>query len=120
MSERQTIVVEDVLEMLRQGKTRDEIGTHYGLNGVDLKKLFQHPQLKGRRTHKEPSFIVVSRAESSVEVGGSNEGAMPETSEPEMAQAPGPIEEEGHHADAIPETVVDEVAEEQNEPTWEN
>jgi len=61
MSERQQIVVEDVLEMLADGKTREEIQAHYGLNGVELKKLFMHEQLKGRRTHKVPTFEIVSR-----------------------------------------------------------
>jgi hypothetical protein len=38
--------------MLANGKTREEIGQHFGLNAVQLKKVFEHPQLKGRKTKK--------------------------------------------------------------------
>ena len=61
MEERKQIIIEDVQDMLVDGKTRDEIGSHYGLNGVETKRLFSHPELKGRRTHKAPTFDLVSR-----------------------------------------------------------
>ena len=55
------IKVSDVLEMLNQGKERSEIAAHYGLNGSELKQLFQHPQLKGKKTKKVkvPTFVIV-------------------------------------------------------------
>jgi hypothetical protein len=61
MSEMKQIVVEDVLEMLQQGKTRKEIQNHYELNGVEAKILFSDPALKGKRTYKKRNFVVVSR-----------------------------------------------------------
>ena len=87
MSEKRQIVVEDVLEMLEAGKTRAEIKEHYGLNGVELKKLFQHEDLKGKRTHKERSFEIVTRADLN---GGEPASEVTETVEeeaPEMEEA---------------------------------
>lgn len=74
--QKREIVVEDVIEMLESGKTRKEIQAHYGLNGVELKTLFNHPDLKGRRTHKTRDFVIVTRAEQ--QAGGSNEGLIEE------------------------------------------
>lgn len=81
MSEQKQIIVEDVIEMLESGKTREEIKTHYDLNGVELKSLFNHPDLKGRRTHKKRSFVVVTRAETTAEVDESADTVEEQLSE---------------------------------------
>lgn len=52
-----------VLEMLKEGKTREDIRNHYGLSKTELKDLFQHEKLKGRKTHKAPSFVIVDDIE---------------------------------------------------------
>ena len=57
------IIVEDVLEMLENGKTRDEIQEHYGLTNPELKQLFKHPELKGKKTKKVVEVNVMTRAE---------------------------------------------------------
>jgi hypothetical protein len=44
-----TLKTVDVLAMLEEGKTREEIGAHYSLNKSDTKKLFAHPDLKGKK-----------------------------------------------------------------------
>lgn len=49
----------DVLQMLKDGMTREEIRLHYGLSKMDLKRLFQHPELKGRRTRPKPKFTIL-------------------------------------------------------------
>ena len=56
------IKISDVLGMLNNGNTRKEIQEHYGLNGVEVKTLFSHPELKGKKTKKkkELSFIIVN------------------------------------------------------------
>lgn len=48
---------QDVLDFLADGKTREEIREHYGLNKSDLNKLFQHDLLKGKKTKKAPGFV---------------------------------------------------------------
>jgi hypothetical protein len=58
-SDKVKITVSSVLGMLKEGKTREEIRQHYGLSKTELKALFQHPKLKGRKTHKAPSFTLV-------------------------------------------------------------
>lgn len=56
---RPRIIVQDVLSMLKKGKSREEIREFYGLTKTDLKNLFKHDKLKGKKTHKKPGFIVV-------------------------------------------------------------
>ena len=58
------IIVEDVLQMLKDGKTRAEIGEFYGLTAGGVKKLFTHPDLKGRRTHQKFDFVVVKKEDA--------------------------------------------------------
>lgn len=58
-AEKPQIVVQDVLGMLKKGMTREEIREHYGLKKTDLKKLFQHPKLTGKKTHAKPAFTIV-------------------------------------------------------------
>lgn len=51
-----TIDVKDVLKMLEEGKTREDIGEHYGgLNQGQIKELFSHPKLKGKKTLRRAS-----------------------------------------------------------------
>lgn len=59
MSDKVTVRVQDVLEMIEKGKTRKQIQEHYGLNGVELKTVFQHPKLKGKRTRPESRLIIL-------------------------------------------------------------
>lgn len=46
-----------ILEFLADGKTREEIREHYGLSKSDMKRVFEHPELKGRKTKKAPGFV---------------------------------------------------------------
>lgn len=57
--QRQQLSVSQVLADLADGKSREEIKEKYNLNSNDMKKLFDHPKLKGRRTKKAPSFQLV-------------------------------------------------------------
>jgi hypothetical protein len=41
--------------MMEEGKTRKQIGDHYGLNQPQTKALFDHPKLKGKKTTKQAS-----------------------------------------------------------------
>jgi hypothetical protein len=45
------ISISEVLKMLEDGKTRKEIGEHFGLSGAATKALFANEKLKGRKTH---------------------------------------------------------------------
>lgn len=61
-NEKKQISLSHVLDMLENGHTREEIGEHYGLNSTELKVLFKHEKLKGKRTKKKkpkPSFDIV-------------------------------------------------------------
>ena len=58
------IKISEVLDLLEQGKTREEIQSIYGLSVKELKMLFSHPKLKGKKTKKAPSFILVDDLEN--------------------------------------------------------
>lgn len=57
--EKVTIGVEQVLQHLKDGKTREDIANIYGITKGECKILFQDPRLKGKKTIKKPSFILV-------------------------------------------------------------
>ena len=47
------VSIPDIIRMLAEGKTRKQIGDHYGLNQPQTKALFDHPKLKGKKTTKQ-------------------------------------------------------------------
>jgi hypothetical protein len=55
------IGIKQVLDMLSNGQTREEIRLHYGLNKTELGQLFKHPELKGKKTKKPKAaaFVIV-------------------------------------------------------------
>lgn len=67
--ERAQIKVSEVLGMLEEGKTRDEIKTHYELSHTEMTVLFKHPKLKGRRTHKKLPFVIIDDTEETEDLG---------------------------------------------------
>ena len=61
MSERKQISVSEVIEDLNNGLNRLQIGEKYGLTAREVKIMFQHPSLKGKKVKKvfEPSFELI-------------------------------------------------------------
>jgi hypothetical protein len=55
------IGIAQVLQMLKNGKTREEIRVHYSITKTDLGLLFKHPALIGKKTikAKTPAFTIV-------------------------------------------------------------
>lgn len=66
MSEKKQITISSVLSLLDDGKGRKEIGEHFELSAVDLKKLFQHPKLKNKKPRKPTSFELIDDTEDKV------------------------------------------------------
>ena len=56
---KKVIGVAQVLEHLKNGMTRRDIANHYGITMSECKILFQDPRLKGKKTRKQPTFVVV-------------------------------------------------------------
>lgn len=80
--EKRVIKTSEILELLEIGKTRKEIAEMYNLSDSDLKRLFKHPTLKGRRSKKELDFIIeddttISNVNTSYSVG--NESVYEDT-----------------------------------------
>ena len=57
--EKKTIFVSQLLEDLNNGLTREEIAEKYGLSKSDVKKIFTHPKLKGKKPKSKPSFELI-------------------------------------------------------------
>lgn len=49
----------EVIKMIHEGKSREEVGAHYGLDNADTVALFKHEAFKGLRAKKQRGFVVV-------------------------------------------------------------
>lgn len=89
------ITVKEVLECLRNGMDRKEIGQKYGLRPFEVAALFKHPKLKNKKVikPKEYSFEIIDDEEDA-EVKVATD---PEEGDADLAQipeAPAPLEQE--------------------------
>lgn len=71
-AEKKVMGVVQILDMLKQGKTRKDIADYYGVKMSVIKEVFKDERLKGKKTikKKEDVFILVedeAKAESVVE-----------------------------------------------------
>lgn len=82
-----TIVVSDVLNMLDEGKTREEIREFYGISKADLTRLFKNPNLKNKKPRKKPGFILED------DISTKDENPGPERAEAQTGTV-SPVQEE--------------------------
>ena len=77
-----------ILGMLEVGKDRKAIGEELGLSQADVKRMFQHPELKNKKVKKfvEPGFVWAEDEEASMD-------AMIFEEEPEQAVPAGEVQE---------------------------
>ncbi len=100
------VSVPDVLEMLKAGKTRKEIGAHYGFNQPQTAALFKHPKLKGKKTIKQ-----AASAFQFVDEGGDDIPIYTPRQKKEKAEANGQAEaSSGTTTTAVPQTPAAEIA----------
>lgn len=72
MSEKRKIVLQNILAMLKEGKSRKEINEYYELNPREAKTLWANPKLKGVKKAKYSiGFELVDKEEVSVTHPGS-------------------------------------------------
>lgn len=64
-SQKPTLTTGGLLEDLKNGLTREDIAEKYGLTKADVKRVFQHPKLKNKKTikPKEDNFILIDDIE---------------------------------------------------------
>ena len=68
MSTEKTVIgVAQVLQDLKDGLTREDIAKKYDISASECKMVFMDPRLKGKKTIKKPSFILVDDAVTHVE-----------------------------------------------------
>lgn len=91
-----TIKTEDVLAMLEEGKTREEIGAHYGLNKSDTKKLFAHKDLKGKKKKglapRQAKFLIEGSDGAVVEPVTVKQKKYPKKDKPAAEVTEAPVE----------------------------
>jgi len=109
------IVIPEVLEMLKSGKTRKEIAQHYGMPLSAMKeKVFSHPDLKNRKTKKTYDIEVFDSAEDLEESNQEQtqiESVDVEPDAPHITDA----EVEGEEETVAPDSIAAEDAEESDE-----
>ena len=59
MSDKKQIKVGDILEMLNSGKTRKDIAAHYEIPMTQLKRIFEHDKLKGRKARPSVDWVLI-------------------------------------------------------------
>jgi hypothetical protein len=84
--EKRVITVNGVLECLDKGMSRSQIKQHFGIQTWELKALFQHPKLKGRKAKVEKvlSFEVV---DDTINEDGQSLTEAPATKTPKVSKA---------------------------------
>ncbi len=91
------IKISEVLQLLQGGYTRDQIAVKYGISKKELKYLFQHPKLKGKKTIKGIGIVVVDDLEEMPEMSEASEAWEEENSEPQSEdmeqEDPAPFEQ---------------------------
>lgn len=124
------IGIAQVQQMLKDGKTREDIRLHYGLNKTNLGLLFKHPELIGKKTIKKkaPAFTIVDDETvpapdvkevevDAEEVVATEEAAVEETEEATETQETEEVAEETEETTGA--TKTEEVEEEEEEETVE-
>lgn len=91
---RVTINISAVLKDLNNGLTRPEISSKYSISLTDVKSMFEHPLLKGKKPRKPKGFILVDDITSAAELDSSQI--------PESASEPDSNETAIEVAEAIP------------------
>lgn len=121
--EKVKITTTEVLELLELGKTRDEIREHYGLSNPDLKRLFKHPRLKGRKTKKAPGFdleddIVEIRTSTFVDAGTRDRAGYTVSFDPATSDTTYPQELDNREEVDLSTDVEAEVEDRIESPEW--
>jgi len=116
------VKISDILGMLKNGKTRDDIAKELNITKAQCKRMFQHPELKNKKTHSVSAlpFDLVDDVSPSTEEKAMDEATDVEESqtnspsEPEQGMPVGdPIAQEDNDSD-VAESVVGDT------PSWTN
>lgn len=59
MAEKIKLTIAGILADLKAGLDRKQIKAKYGLSSIDLKRVFQHDKLKGRKVSPLPNFELI-------------------------------------------------------------
>ena len=65
MAQQVQVTIPQVLGYLDKGMTRKEISEELGISQQDVKRMFQHAELKGKQAKQQPGFVIVESADAS-------------------------------------------------------
>lgn len=63
----------EVIKMIHEGKSREEVGAFYGLDNADTVALFKHEAFKGLRAKKQRAFVIVRDEDIAVDTSNTTE-----------------------------------------------
>ena len=66
----------DVIKMIHEGKSREEVGAFYGLDNADTVALFKHEAFKGLRAKKQRAFVIVRDEDTVVDTSNTTEDTV--------------------------------------------
>lgn len=89
MENKKVIGIAQVLQHLKDGMTRDDIAAEYGITTSECKLLFQDSRLKGKKTIKKPSFVIVDDITNETETKVENKEEITDKISPDVAVGPG-------------------------------
>lgn len=81
MNEKKQVSIKETLELLDEGKNRQEIAEHWGITVAECGKLFKHPKLVGKKAKKILSFVILDDTDNLDETVPSPEEETTETTE---------------------------------------
>lgn len=73
--EQKKVTVQGILGYLKKGMTRQEIAEELELPMSDIRRIFQHPKLVGKRPTIKPGFVLIDLDEE--ELQGDSEKKLP-------------------------------------------
>ena len=121
VKEKVQILESEVIKMIHEGKSREEVGAHYGLDNADTVALFKHEAFKGLRAKKQRGFVVV-KDEAEVNLVNSELSALGQTEDLATEVVTDELEDEDNSLKQDLQEVappVEEVKEVQEPAKWD-
>lgn len=113
MENKKVIGAVQILQHLKDGMTRDDIAEHYGITKAECKILFKDDRLKGKKTIKKPTFVLVDDATAGIEVEEETVDATETITDTQ--EAPTEEVEEQDNATDTTDSVEEDVVEEEEQ-----
>ena len=119
VKEKVQIKESEVIKMIHEGKSREEVGAHYGLDNADTVALFKHEAFKGLRAKKQRGFVIVKDEETVYDAKLPITGEIEEEPSTEVVIDELQDEDDSLSVPPTPVIPVEEVKEVQEPAKWD-